>query len=174
MRGVQGLDPIVRLAFEFLVLTAVRSGEVRGARTGRRSTLRLRNLDVILAGNGRRAAVNTGRHSPAPVRRSTTPSHAATRTAARWCSPGLHRGSVTPLWMVSKVPGRVGIDGTLHGMRSSFRDWCGGTGVAREVAEACLAHRLGNAAELAYARSDLLARRRELMEAWGEYVSRSR
>ncbi|MCY4370065.1 MAG: integrase, partial [bacterium] len=75
--------------------------------------------------------------------------------------------------MVSKLPGRVGIDGTLHGMRSSFRDWCGETGVAREVAEACLAHRIGTAAEQAYARSDLLTRRRAVMEAWGQYVSRS-
>ena len=44
-------------------------------------------------------------------------------------------------------------------------------GVAREVAEACLAHRVGSAAEQAYARSDLLERRLELMEAWVRYTT---
>ena len=52
-----------------------------------------------------------------------------------------------------------GIDAVPHGFRSSFRDWCGETGVAREVAEA------------AYARSDLLARRAAVMEAWGQYLT---
>ena len=74
-------------------------------------------------------------------------------------------------WVFAKLFQKLGIDGTLHGMRSSFRDWCGETGIAREVAEACLAHRVGSAAELAYARSDLLERRRELMEAWARYIS---
>ena len=67
---------------------------------------------------------------------------------------------------------RLKIAGTPHGLRSSFRDWCGETGVAREVAEACLAHVVGGV-EGAYARSDLLDRRRVVMEAWGQYVSRS-
>lgn len=57
-----------------------------------------------------------------------------------------------------------------HGLRSSFRDWCGESGVAREVAEACLAH-VVKGVEGAYARSDLLERRREVMERWGEYVT---
>ena len=51
-------------------------------------------------------------------------------------------------------------------MRSSFRDWCSETGVAREVAEAALAHVVRNKAEAAYARSDLLDRRREVGSAW--------
>ena len=61
------------------------------------------------------------------------------------------------------------IDCSPHGFRSSFRDWCGETGVPREVAEACLAHTIRNQAEAAYARSDLLERRRAVMEAWAEY-----
>ena len=58
-----------------------------------------------------------------------------------------------------------------HGFRSSFRDWCGETAVPREVAEACLAHAVADTTEAAYARSDLLARRRETMEAWGQHVT---
>ena len=83
-------------------------------------------------------------------------------------------GGQIPAWMLGKLPGRIGIDSTLHGMRSSFRDWCGEAGVAREVAEACLAHRVGNAAEQAYARSDLLERRRQLMAAWAQYAAPDR
>lgn len=58
-----------------------------------------------------------------------------------------------------------------HGFRSSFRDWCSETGVAREVAEAALAHNLGDATERAYARSSMFERRREVMEAWAQYVT---
>ncbi len=62
---------------------------------------------------------------------------------------------------------------TVHGFRSSFRDWAGEeAGVAREVAEAALAHQVGSDVERAYARSDLLERRRVLMGAWSENVSR--
>ena len=57
-----------------------------------------------------------------------------------------------------------------HGMRSSFRDWCGETGVNREVAERALGHEIRNAVEKAYARTDLLERRRQLMENWSRYL----
>nr|WP_026222990.1 site-specific integrase [Methylocystis rosea] len=59
---------------------------------------------------------------------------------------------------------------TLHGLRSSFRDWAGDkTGFEREIAEGCLAHAVGNQVELAYRRSTALEKRRELMEAWAAY-----
>ena len=57
-----------------------------------------------------------------------------------------------------------------HGMRSSFRDWCGETGIAREVAEQALGHEVRNPVEKAYARTDLLERRRRLMEDWSQYL----
>jgi integrase len=60
---------------------------------------------------------------------------------------------------------------TVHGLSSSFRDWVGeSAGVAREVAEAALAHQIGSDVERAYARSDLLDRRRTLMAAWSRQV----
>ena len=64
-----------------------------------------------------------------------------------------------------------GTKATPHGFRSSFRDWCSETGVPREVAERALAHVVGNRVEAAYNRTDLLERRREVMEAWGRYLS---
>ncbi|MDA7423097.1 tyrosine-type recombinase/integrase [Thalassococcus lentus] len=68
---------------------------------------------------------------------------------------------------------RMGREGfTIHGFRSSFRDWASeAAGAPREVAEAALAHQVGSEVERAYARSDMLERRRELMEGWTLAVS---
>ena len=64
---------------------------------------------------------------------------------------------------------------TAHGFRSSFRDWCAEcTNFPREVCELALAHRVGDAVEAAYRRSDLLERRRELMEAWAKFCAQNR
>ena len=67
---------------------------------------------------------------------------------------------------------RMGIeDVTVHGFRSTFRDWAAEVAKApREVAELCLSHRIGNQVEQAYARSDLLDDRKRLMTRWGSFV----
>jgi integrase len=66
----------------------------------------------------------------------------------------------------------LGYDATAHGMRSCFRDWCGGqTAFSREVCEAALGHKIGNRVEAAYRRGSALAKRRQLMEAWGAYCT---
>ena len=66
---------------------------------------------------------------------------------------------------------RMKIDNvTVHGFRSAFRDWCGDeTQFPREVAEAALAHKVGNAVEQAYRRSRAIDKRRQLMEAWAAF-----
>ena len=59
---------------------------------------------------------------------------------------------------------------TVHGFRSAFRDWCGNeTHFPRELAEAALAHVIGDKAEQAYRRGDALEKRRAMMEAWAAY-----
>lgn len=63
---------------------------------------------------------------------------------------------------------------TPHGFRSSFRDWCGDNGKPRDLAEAALSHADGSATERAYARSDLLERRRELMNDWAKHCEGGR
>jgi integrase len=69
----------------------------------------------------------------------------------------------------------LGVDCTVHGFRSSSRDWAGETTAhAREVIEAALAHRIKDKAEAAYARGDLFQKRRRLMEAWARYCSTPR
>jgi integrase len=65
---------------------------------------------------------------------------------------------------------RIGESVTVHGFRSSFRDWAGNeTHFPRELAEAALAHVVGDKAEQAYRRSDALEKRRALMEAWAQW-----
>lgn len=59
---------------------------------------------------------------------------------------------------------------TCHGFRSSFRDWCADHGYATELAERALAHRVANAVQAAYERSDRLEARRDLMARWNAYV----
>jgi integrase len=61
-------------------------------------------------------------------------------------------------------------DATVHGFRSTFRDWAGDmTHFAREHVEACLAHRVGNSVELAYRRQDALDKRRVILDHWAAY-----
>ena len=157
--------PGVRLSLEFLVLTAARSGEVRGARWD--------EIDVENA-VWRVPAVRmkTGLAHRVPLsRRALEVLEEARETGGGdpifRAAPNRHRPVGPSVWRALLL--RLGIDATVHGFRSSFRDWCGETGVPREVAEACLAHAIRNQAEAAYARSDLLERRREVMEAWAEY-----
>ncbi|GLR49882.1 integrase arm-type DNA-binding domain-containing protein [Shinella yambaruensis] len=60
---------------------------------------------------------------------------------------------------------------TVHGFRSTFRDWCGDkTTFPRDVAEMALAHRVGNATEQAYRRADALEKRRRLLVAWSKFL----
>jgi integrase len=73
---------------------------------------------------------------------------------------------------LAKLADTMGADFTIHGFRSSFRDWAGEqTSYAREVIEHALAHAVGNAVEQAYSRSKLLQKRRRLMTEWEGFVA---
>ena len=66
----------------------------------------------------------------------------------------------------TKAPGL-----TVHGFRSSFRDWAAENGVAHEIAEACLGHAAGNATEAAYLRTDILAKRAIVVQRWATFLT---
>lgn len=70
---------------------------------------------------------------------------------------------------ISDSPGRTA---TAHGFRSSFRDWCSEQGYARDLAERALAHTVANKVEAAYHRTDLLEQRRPIMQAWADFCSK--
>ncbi len=84
--------------------------------------------------------------------------------------PGQRRGKPLSTMALEMVLRRMNVTVTVHGFRSSFRDWAGNrTSFPRELAEHALAHAIGDKAEQAYRRDDALERRRPLMEAWGAF-----
>jgi len=160
--------PTVRLAFEFAVLTATRSGEARGTRW--KEINQPEALWEIPA-----VRMKGGRPHRAPLSAQALEVLATAReyeTESGLLFPR-EDGREWPAWKMSKLAADLDLGGTLHGMRSAFRDWCSESGVVREVAEACLAHQVANAAERAYARSDLISVRREVMNSWATYLTGS-
>lgn len=100
------------------------------------------------------------------------PEQAADNRKPAWLFPGTKRGKHISNMTMLGVLERLGADVTVHGFRSSFRDWAAErTNFPREVCEMALAHTIANAAEAAYRRGDLFEKRRRLMEAWADYVS---
>ena len=169
IRGASGVWPGTRLALELLVLTAVRSGEVRGARweevdlegrtwaisaartkTGREHRVPLSEPALRVLDEAREVADGSGLVFPSQAGRA------------------LDEGDEGAL---RRLVRDLGLPGTSHGFRSSFRDFCGLEGVEFEVAEAALAHSRSSVVA-AYHRSDLFDRRRELMDRWGAYAAR--
>lgn len=155
-----------RLAIEFLTYTAARTGEVRNA-----SWSEIDLVERIWTIPAKR--MKAGREHRVPL------SEAAVRVldqARRHSSfngllfPGRGGGPLGHA-SIGTLFQRLDIGGTPHGMRSSFRDWCSESGVPCEIAERALAHVVKGATESAYARSDLLERRRELMQRWADYIT---
>ena len=159
--------PTTKLAFEFLVLTAARSGEVRLAHWDE-IDLDAREWTV--------PAERTKAHRPHRVPLSGRAMEILEEARTLGGGGGLvfpsSEGRAFPGSRLSTLLRDLGIAAVPHGFRSSFRDWCGECSNApREVAEAALAHTVGNKVEAAYARSDLFERRRVLMEQWAAYLT---
>ena len=156
-----------KLAFEYVVLTAARSGDVRGAvwteidlpagvwtipatrmkmRREHRVPLFRRALEILT--EAKSLGDGDGLVFPSP------------------------RGMVLSDMTISKLVKEQNIPAVPHGFRSSFRDWAAEeTNHPREVVEAALAHTVRNQTEAAYARSDLFERRRHLMSDWADYLA---
>jgi integrase len=85
--------------------------------------------------------------------------------------PGMRSGRPLSVMALEMVLRRMKVDVTVHGFRSAFRDWAGERHpLPREVAEAALAHLVGDAVERAYRRGDALEKRRKLMDAWAGFL----
>ena len=173
IRTVQatGATAAVKLAFEFLVLTATRSGEVRGA-TWAEVDLASRIWTIPAT------RTKSKREHRVPLSRRAMEILAAARALRGGTSalvfPSAHGGPIgeTRLPRLLKVHQVAAVP---HGFRSSFRDWAAEeTTHPREVIEAALAHVVTNQTEAAYARSDLFARRRRLMNEWAAYLEAGR
>ena len=161
--------PASKLCFRFLILTAARSGEARGAawneiheverewripgermKAGQAHRIPLSDAAVAVLEQARPLRDDSGLVFPSPVKRGRPLSDMALTKILR--STGLAEKTV------------------VHGFRSSFRDWCAESGKPRELAEAALAHSVGGV-EGAYFRSDLFERRRLLMDQWAAYLT---
>jgi integrase len=157
---------------QFLILTAARSGEARGARWNEidlDAALWTVPAERMKAGRDHRVPLS----EPAlAILREMMP---LKRRPDGLVFPGGKPGSPLSDVALSKALAVAGGgDATVHGMRSTFRDWCAeATAYPREVAESALAHANRDRVEAAYARSDHLERRRALMTAWGEHCTRS-
>jgi len=160
------------MALRFAILTAARTGEVIGAKwseidwqdatwtipAGRMKAGRLHRvplssqaLDVL------REVVKLNTSDDADL----------------FVFPGLKPGRTLSNMALLMLLRRMKHDDlTVHGFRSSFRDWAAETGKPADLAEAALAHRVGDKTIQAYLRGDLFERRRKLMQQWGEFCSR--
>ena len=153
-----------RACAAFLVLTSTRSAEARGARWD----------EIDLGGKTWTLPAERMKSKRAHVVPLSDPALAILDERS-----GLHkRGFVFASERTGRALSQMGltrtvrnIAGTIHGFRSSFRDWASEeTAHDFAVVETALAHAVGSGVERAYRRGDLLAKRRMLMDAWGEFV----
>ena len=157
-----------KACLRFVVLAACRSGEARLATWGE-IDLEARTWRVpasrMKGGAEHRVALSD---AALDVLESVRPLR--DRSDLLFPSPSMPGKPLSDMTL-TKVLRDTGLAGraTVHGFRSSFRDWCADTGKPREIAEAALAHTVGGV-EGAYFRSDLFERRRRLMDQWAQYV----
>jgi integrase len=155
-----------KLGLEFLILTATRSGEVRNARWAEVSA----SLWTVPA---ERMKAGVAHRVPLPLRCMEILEEAKKISqGSEYIFEGTNPNKPLSENTFNKLMKELGLEVHAHGFRTSFRTWTQEkTNYPREIAEAALAHSLKDKAEAAYARSDLLEKRAELMEAWAQFIS---
>lgn len=171
MRDLDLQTGLAAIALRMAILTAARTGEVIGARWS--------ELDLYgdRVWNVPAERMKAGKPHRVPLSDAVVRLLATLPRSSDFVFPGppTRDGMQRPMsnmsmLMVLRRMNRA--DVTVHGFRSTFRDWAGEqTGYPREVIEHALAHQLADAADAAYQRGDLLRKRRALMEDWGTFTS---
>ena len=163
--SLRGRSATAALALEFLILTAARTGEVVGADWNEISF-----EDATWTVPAKRMKAGREHRFPLPDRAIDI----LRQTQKLSCDnlfPGQRGGTMSGMAM-SMLLRRMGTNVTVHGFRSSFRDWASETtGYSHEVCEMALAHTITNKAEAAYRRGDLFEKRRQLMNDWAEFCN---
>lgn len=169
MTALRARESVGRLALEFLVLTAARSGEVRGATWGEI------DLDAALW-TIPAERMKAGKEHVVPLSKAAL--HVLEQ-AKRWrvkeepgalLFPGQKRGQPVSDMTLTKVMRDMDLTAVPHGFRSSFKDWASETtSFPNELSEAALAHAIPNKSEAAYRRGNLLDKRRVMMTAWADH-----
>ncbi|WP_368343663.1 tyrosine-type recombinase/integrase [Pelagovum sp. HNIBRBA483] len=154
-----------KLAIEFLILTATRSGEVRNARWSEiEGSLWTIPSERMKAGIAHRVPLSS---------RCMKILDEAKRInqGSDFVFEGTKQNRPLSENTFNKLMKELGVEVHAHGFRTSFRTWTQEkTNYPREIAETALAHSIKDKAEAAYARSDLLAKRAEMMEAWARFI----
>jgi integrase len=162
-------DGMGALALRFAILTAARSGEVRGA------MWQEINLDeAVWTVPAER--MKAGRAHRVPLSRPALDVLREVQglgtEATALVFPSSHSGRALSDMTLAAVLKRLAVPVTVHGFRSTFRDWAEeATSYPHEVKEAALAHTIRNKAEAAYRRTDLFEKRRHMMEAWASHAT---
>lgn len=170
MGKLRSRQAVAALALEFLILTAARSGEVLGATWGEINI----GAKVWLVPASR---MKGGREHRVPLcARAIEILHAVQQLRPELefenapLFPSQSGGPLSSMALAMLLR-RMDVSVTVHGFRSSFRDWAGEcSSFPRELAEAALAHTVGDSTERAYRRGDALEKRRRLMDAWAGYL----
>lgn len=156
-------------ALEFLILTAARTGEVIGARWDEIDF----NKNVWTCPADRMKSGRLHRVPLSPAAMKILEDLVDTRTSSYVFEGGKADKPLSNMAMLAVLKRMGRADLTCHGFRSTFRDWAAEqTNFAREVAEAALAHTVGDKVEAAYRRGDLFEKRRNLMNAWAKHCVR--
>src|SRR5262249_39710693 len=153
-------------ALKFAVLCASRPGEVLGSRW---SEIDLAAGMWTIPG----ARMKSGRPHRVPLSAHAVELLVALPREGDYVFLGCAAGRRLEPHSLTRVLRTMGHNVTAHGFRASFKTWASErTNFPRELIEVALAHAVGDATEQAYARGDMLARRRQLMEAWADYCSK--
>lgn len=166
MTSLRKRQGVAAKALEFAILTAARSGEVRGMTWG--------EVDLaVKLWTVPADRMKASEEHVVPLSDAAISVLQAVRDegleARDVVFPGPSGSSLSDMTL-SAVLKRMGRDVTVHGFRSTFRDWAGDTtAYPRDVVEMALAHSVGSATERAYRRGRALNKRRELMTAWASY-----
>ncbi len=161
LRGQEGQ---AARALEFLILTATRTNEVIGARW---SEIDFLNRIWIIPAE----RMKGGCEHRVPLSNSAINILQKRRGVSEPYIFGGKNGALSNMALLALLRRMRHCNITVHGFRSTFRDWAAEqTDLAREVAEMALAHKVGSAVEAAYRRSDLLEKRRHLMEIWARFL----
>jgi integrase len=162
LRDLEGISP---RALEFTILTATRSGEVRGARWS--------EIDFetgIWTIPAERMKARVVHRVPLSAQATAILKELAKARAGEFVFPGTRAASSLSVMALDMVLRRMKAEVTVHGFRSTFRDWAAEeTNFSRDVCEMALAHTVSDKVEAAYRRGDLFDKRRKLMEAWAQY-----
>lgn len=152
-------------ALEFAILTASRSGEVRGAKWNEfdlESAIWTVPADRMKAGKEHRVPLSASALAIITTQKETA--------FCDYVFPSPRESALSDMTL-SAVLRRMKVAAVPHGFRSTFKDWCSEhTDYSRDVTEMALAHTIGNKVEAAYRRGDLFDKRKQLMQDWAEFA----